>query len=77
MKWLLVLVIYAAPDDAVNWNGPWTFGMTHTVETPFASKTACRSAAEGVIQRLHEGMKAPIRYRCVAVEGDLPKDAPR
>jgi hypothetical protein len=77
MKWLLVLVIYAAPADAVDWNGPWSFGMTHLVETPFDSEEACRGAARQVIERLHEGMKAPIRYRCVAVEDGLPKDAPR
>lgn len=77
MKWLLILIVYAAPADAVDWNGPWSFGMTHLVETPFESEKACRDAADAVIAKVHEGMKAPIRYRCVAVDDALPKDAPR
>jgi len=77
MKWLLILVVYAAPDDAVNWDGPWSFGMTHLVETPFDSEAACRNAAVQAIGRIHQNMLAPIRYRCVSVEDALPKDAPR
>lgn len=77
MVWLLVLIVYAAPDDAVNWDGPWTFGMSQTVETRYATEAACRSAAAEMIGRLHEGMRAPIRYRCVEVPAGLPKGAPR
>jgi len=77
MNWLLVLIVYAAPPDAVNWDGPWTFGMTHLAEEPYSSEAACRSAAAEMIRRLHEDMRAPIRFRCVPVETGLPPGAPR
>ncbi len=77
MTWLLVLIVYAAPPDAMNWDGPWTFGMTHLVEEPYSSEAACRSAAAGMIQRLHQDMRAPNRFRCVPVEAGLSAGAPR
>lgn len=77
MKWLLVLTIYAAPPDAVDWNGPWTYGTSVLNETVFDSEAECRNEAIAMIGRLHQGMLAPIRYRCVAVQDGLPKNAPR
>ena len=77
MKWLLILVVYAAPPDAIDWNGPWEFGMAHVVEQPFSSEAECRSSASEMIARLHEGMRAPVRFRCVPVESGLPEGAPR
>lgn len=77
MVWLLVLVVYAAPANAVDWDGPWKFGMTHVVEDQFATEAACRNSATQTIGRLHQGMLAPIRYRCVAVPAGLPKGASR
>lgn len=77
MVWILVLVVYAAPPDAIDWDGPWEFGMTHVVETPFASEAECRNSAIAMIGRLHQGMLAPIRFRCVEVPASLPAGAPR
>lgn len=77
MVWLLILVVYAAPDDAVNWSGPWTFGMTRVMENHYRSEVECRNSAVELIGRIHEGMRAPIRYRCVQVPGSLPKGAAR
>jgi hypothetical protein len=77
MVWLLVLAVYQAPPDAVDWKGPWKIGITHLVDEQYKSEAECRAAAAQKIERLHEGMLAPIRYRCVAVEEDLPEGAPR
>lgn len=77
MKWLLVLMVYAAPADAVDWDGPWTLGMTHLVEEPFDTEAECRNEAVQMIGRLHQGMLAPVRFRCVQVEAGLPQGAPR
>jgi hypothetical protein len=77
MVWLLMLVVYQAPADAVNWNGPWTLGMTQVADEHFRSEAACRAAAAQVIERIHQGMLAPIRFRCVAVDEALPVGAAR
>ncbi|TCM19400.1 hypothetical protein EDF56_10335 [Novosphingobium sp. PhB165] len=77
MVWLLLLVAYQAPDDAINWDGPWKFGMSQMVEQQFASEAQCRSAATKMVKKIHKGMLAPIRFHCVSVDADLPKGAPR
>lgn len=77
MKWILIFAVYAAPADAVDWDGPWELGMTKMVEEPFNSEAECRTFAIRMIAKMHEGMLAPMRYRCVAVEADLPKGASR
>lgn len=77
MVWLLILVVYQAPPDAVNWNGPWTIGMTHVVDERFSSEAECRNSAIQTIGRIHQGMLAPIRFHCVAVDARLPQGAPR
>lgn len=77
MVWLLVLVAYSAPDGAVNWNGPWQLGRSNLSERRYASEAECRNSAIQIIGKIHEGMLAPIRYRCVGVPSTLPEDAPR
>jgi hypothetical protein len=77
VKWLLVLAVYAAPPDAVDWDGPWDLGMTKLLDQQFDSEAECRNFAVQLIGRMHQGMLAPMRYRCVAVESGLPKGAPR
>jgi hypothetical protein len=77
MKWLLVLTIYFAPDDAVDWDGPWTLGKAHLVEEQFKTEAECRNSAIRFIARMHEGMLAPMRYRCIPVEAGLAKGASR
>jgi hypothetical protein len=77
VKWLLVLAVYAAPPDAVDWDGPWDLGMTKLLDRQFNTEAECRNFAVQLIGRMHEGMLAPMRYRCVGVESALPKGAPR
>ena len=77
MKWYLVLFVYAAPPDAVNWDGPWTADISHAVEGQYDSEADCRNDAVRMIGKLHEGMLAPIRYRCIPMPATLPKGAPR
>lgn len=77
MVWLLVLVVYAAPNNAVNWNGPWEFGMSVQSEGSFATESACRNEAIKRIGRIHQDLLAPIRYHCISVPATLPKNAPR
>ena len=77
MVWLMILIAYAAPDDAVDWNGPWTAGVAHVVDEHFRSEAECRNAAIQAIGRIHQAMMAPIRFRCVPVEATLPAGASR
>ncbi len=77
MVWLMVFVLYAAPSNATNWNGPWKFGMSRVAAQEFQSEADCRSYAIQFIGKMHQGMLAPIRFRCVSIEGSLPEGAPR
>lgn len=77
MEWFLVLFVYAAPPDAVDWDGPWELGMSHLVDARYKTEAECRNAAVQVIGRLHQGMLAPIRFQCVGMPANLPKGAPR
>lgn len=77
MKWILILTLYAAPQDAVDWDGPWKYGMSHLVEETYDSEAECRNEAIATIGRIHQGMLAPIRYNCVPVQAYLPEGAPR
>lgn len=77
MVWLLVFVLYQAPANAVDWNGPWKVGITKLSDEQFKSQAECRNFAVQAIGRVHQGMLAPIRFRCVAVDASLPKGAPR
>ncbi|QDZ06401.1 hypothetical protein FPZ24_02025 [Sphingomonas panacisoli] len=75
--WILILAIYQAPPDAVDYDGPWQFWMTKVAEQHYASEAACRNDAVQIIGRIHQGMLAPVRFRCVELEASLPKGAPR
>jgi len=77
MVWILVLAIYHAPPDAVDWDGPWKFGTPHIVEKQFQSEAKGRNSAIELIGKLDQGMLAPIRYRCLEVPANLPRGAPR
>ena len=77
MVWLLVFSIYAAPSNAMNWNGPWTLGESRLMEQHFGSEAECRNSAIQFIGKLHQSMLAPMRFQCVRIEGALPKGAPR
>lgn len=77
MVYVLLLVFYQAPADAVDWDGPWKIGMTKTIDEPFATEAECRTFAVQLIGKMHQGMLAPMRYSCVPMERTLPKGAPR
>jgi len=77
MIWLMVFVIYQAPPQATNWDGPWKLGKPEVIDRPFATEAQCRNAAIQFIGRMHQGMLAPIRYKCVPFDGGLPKSAVR
>jgi hypothetical protein len=75
--WILVLAMYGAPPDAVDWDGPWTYMETKVLERQFSSEAECRNTAIKLIGDIHQGLLAPIRYRCVELPAGLPKGAPR
>lgn len=75
--WILVLAMYGAPPDAVDWDGPWTYMETKVLERQFTSEAECRNTAIKLIGDIHQGLLAPIRYRCVELPAVLPKGAPR
>ena len=75
--WLLLLSIYKAPPNAVNWNGPWEFGIFQVVNQRYQSEADCMSAATTMIANMHKGMLAPMRYKCVSFDSSLPKGSPR
>ena len=77
MTWLLIIAVYLAPDNAVDWDGPWQLGHQKLVDQQFSSEAECRNSAIQLVGRLHQGMLAPIRYQCVAVPAALPKGASR
>ena len=77
MIWLVVLNFYAAPPNAVDWNGPWKLGTSRINDRQFATEAQCRNAAIELVGQMHQGMLAPIRFKCVGIAAGLPVDAPR
>lgn len=77
MKWLLIIAVYTVPANAVDWDGPWGLGLTNLMDQQFMTEAACRNFAIQFIGKMHDGMLAPMRFRCVAIEASLPKGASR
>ena len=79
MHWFLIFHIYVAPADAVNWEGPWTLDdkPALTADRYYNSQAECEAMAKKFIDKMHEGMLAPMRYNCVGIPASLPKGAPR
>ena len=75
--WFLILSVYVAPPDAVNWKGSWELGMTKMMERRFESELNCINAGKGTKARLNEGMLAPVRFKCVQIASGLPAGASR
>jgi hypothetical protein len=75
--WILVMGVYAAPPNSLDWDGPWEFGMSRAPEQVFKSEAECRNSAIELIAKLHQGMLAPMRFQCVPFAATLPKGAPR
>jgi hypothetical protein len=74
--WILVMGVYAAPPNSIDWDGPWEFGMSRS-EQVFKSEAECRNSAIELIAKLHQEMLAPMRFQCVPFAATLPKGAPR
>ena len=75
--WLLILVLYGAPPDAINWKGSWELGLAVLREERFDSETNCLNAGSQLKAKLNEGMLAPVRIHCVRVDAGLPAGVPR
>ncbi len=77
IMWLLILAIYVAPPDAINWKGSWELGLANLIEERFETEAICLNAAIQIKGELNEGMLAPVRFRCVNIDAVLPANAPR
>jgi hypothetical protein len=75
--WLLILMVYTAPKDAVNWKGAWELGPAVLREERFGSEKNCLDAGYAIKSRLNQGMLAPVRYQCIPADASLPAGAPR
>jgi hypothetical protein len=77
-SWVIVLVLYAAPPNAVDWPGPWQKGKIIAGENFYPTEGICRNEAVQWIARVHAaGMLAPFRFQCVPFPASLPVGAPR
>lgn len=77
MVWILVLLVYGAPPNAVDWDGPWKLWTTQVPDRQFQSEAECRNSAIQLTGKIHQGILAPIRYQCIEVPATLAKGAPR
>ena len=75
--WLLLIVVYVAPPDAVNWKGNWQLGPALVRDERFANEASCLNAGSQIKTKLKEGMLAPVRYHCIKVDAGLPPDVER
>lgn len=79
MLWFLIFHVYVAPADAVSWDGFWRLDDKPmlTADRYFSSQAECEATAEEFIDKMNEGMLAPIRYNCLGIPSSLPKEAAR
>ena len=70
--WFLLVAIYTAPPDAVDWQGTWELGITRLMERGFESEADCRIGGDELKANLNEGMLAPVRFHCIKVLSELP-----
>ena len=75
--WLLIIALYAAPPDAINWKGSWEFGMAKLVEHQFENEADCLKQGLEIKATLNEGMLAPVRFHCIEIASGLPSGTPR
>lgn len=75
--WILLLSIYAAPPNAVDWDGPWVYGLSQASKNSFSTEAECRNFGIQLAAKMHQGMLAPIRFQCVSFDANLPKGATR
>ena len=75
--WLLILMVYTAPSDAVNWKGSWELGPVVLRDERFSTEANCLAAGYAIKSRLNQEMLAPVRYQCIGVDAGLPAGVPR
>ena len=75
--WLLIVALYAAPPEAINWKGSWELGMAKLVDHHFNSEAECLKQGIEIKAKLNEDMLAPVRFHCFQVDSGLPAGAPR
>ena len=75
--WLLLLVVYTAPPDAVNWSGEWQLGPALVRKERFTNEAHCLNTGSQIKAKLNEGMMVPVRYHCVEVDAWLPSNSQR
>lgn len=75
--WLLILMVYTAPSDAVNWKGAWELGPAVLRDERFSSEANCLAAGMKIKSQINQGMLAPVRYQCIGVDAGLPAGAMR
>ena len=63
--WLLILVVYFAPPDSVDWNGPFELGLARISEEHFTTEELCLNRGKEIKAELGNGMLAPVRYQCL------------
>jgi len=74
--WIMVLSIYVAPSESVDWDGPWKFEKPRVQEQTFNTEIECRSYAVHFIGRLHQVMTVPMRFKCVSFDASIHKGEP-
>ena len=75
--WLLILMVYTAPSDAVNWKGSWELGPVVLKDDRFSSKANCLAAGYKIKSKLNQEILVPVRYQCIGVDAGLPAGVPR
>ena len=69
--WVGILVVYAAPSDAVNWHGPWVRGKVFNRNEFFATEGDCDRLMREFVDGSRKIMLAPIRFKCVSFPESL------
>lgn len=74
--WVMVMVVYAAPSDAVDWHGPYTRDKVIAGgKLPFfGSESECKREAQNKINQIHTMMLAPLIFRCVSFPESLSQE---
>lgn len=70
--WILLLSVYTAPLDAVDWQGDWKLGPINALEHQFSSKEECTKAGQSLKAQLQEEIRAPMRMLCIPLWSGLP-----
>ena len=69
--WLLVILVYFAPPDAVDWQGSYELGISRIHQENFTTEKSCQDKGEAIKTVFNEGALAPFRYRCLEVPSQI------